>query len=283
MSHFRNLFLAVFAASFLQAAPITVSPIYVSIGPDGNTSPSYAAYTANAIVGVTTNAADVGGSIQTTPSAFNLAGNGPTVAVSGPDITNTPFPSWLGVADPAGALSGQLGNMIYWNVVITGTNISLSQINVTQASTDPGDSFGNSSNPGGLFTHTYSTYEPDVVGITSGGIEITSGASTQPVNTIIITGFAAAQSGYGFNFSGTDAQKLQQTDSALAGILGNYTINTCFYYGAASNTNPNTCDAVDVTNITAPEPSAFTYAALSLLLLPRLLSARGLFSRSAAR
>lgn len=258
-----------FASSLMQAASVTLSPIYVSIGPDQNTSPSYSAYTTNAQAALAAGQSSLGGSIATTPSAYNAIGSGSTVAANGASITNSPFPSWLGVADPGGALTGQLGNMIYWNIVFTGTNISLSQVNVTQLSTDSLDYFGSPGQPGGLFTQTFSSYSSSLVGITSGGAQITSGASTQQVNEIIISGFAAAQDGYGIANSGTDAQKLQQIDNAFATTLGSYAIDTCFYYGTASSSNPNTCDTVDVTNsvvtTSVPEPSSL-FLAIPLLL-----------------
>ena len=216
-----------FVALSLQGDSVTISPIYLSIGPDANTSSSYAAYTANAQTAVANGLSSVGGNIQVTPSAFNLIGSGSTVAVDGSSITNTPFPSWLGVADPTGALSGEQGNMLFWSVVLTGSNgsnISLSQVTFAQSSNDPLNYFGDPANP---FTATYSNYAPDSVGITSTGTKITSGASTQQVNEIILTGFAAAQSGYGVPTSGTDAQKLQQIDDAFAAGLGSYSINTC--------------------------------------------------------
>src|SRR5579863_5263495 len=90
----------IFVSCSLEAASVTLSPIYVSIGPDANTSPSYAAYTANAQTGVAAGGVNEGGNIQLIPSAFNVVGSAAHVAVNGTSITNTPFPSWLGVADP---------------------------------------------------------------------------------------------------------------------------------------------------------------------------------------
>jgi len=102
---------------------------------------------------------------------------------------------------------------------------------------------------------------------------VNSGASTQLVNELIITGFAASQSGYGVpTSSGTDAQKLAQINNAFALNLGSYAIDTCFYYGAASSSNPNSCNVTNVNNpfvIAAPEPASLVLAALaSLWLLP---------------
>lgn len=277
-SRFPAVFLSICLVCSLRAASVTLSPIYVSIGPDANTSPSYAAYTTNAQAGAAAGSTSVGGNIQTTPSAYNVVGTGATAAVSGASITNTPFPSWLGVADPHGSLTTELGNMLYWNIVFTGTNISLNQITVTQSSTDPADSFGDPTQAGGLFTETFQNYSPAFVGITAAGTKITSGANTQQVNEIVITGFAASQSGYGVITSGTDAQRLQQINNALALSLGSYSIGTCFYYGSASSANPNTCNVTSVTNplvSVAPEPRSLLYTSFAIsFLLPLRLALR---------
>jgi hypothetical protein len=277
MKSFRNLNLCSFAVLLasacapLHAATVTLSQIYVSIGPDANTSPNYAAYTTNAQTGVKANGSNEGGNIATTPSAYSVVGTGNTASVNGAQITNTPFPSWLGTADPTGALAAEKGNMIYWSIVFQGTNISLSNINLTQSSTDPLDYFGDNTQPGGLATTSFATanYAPDLVGITAANTLITSGVGTQLVNEIVITGFGEAQDGYGFGFTGTDAQQLAEIDQAYAQGLGTYAINTCYYYGPAAQGSPSSCDSTNVANAltTTPEPTAFSSLALALLVM----------------
>jgi len=274
MKSFRNLkfcsfaILLTFVCAPLHAATVTLSQIYVSIGPDANTSPNYGAYTTNAQAGVIAGGVNEGGSIATTPSAYNVVGTGNTASVNGAQITNSPFPSWLGVADPTGALAAEKGNMIYWSIVFQGTNISLSNINLTQNSTDPLDYFGDSTQPGGLATTSFAgiDYAPDLVGITSTNQLITSGVGTQLVNEIVITGFGEAQDGYGFPAVGTDAQQLAAIDQAFAQGLGNYSINTCYYYGPVAQGSPSSCDSTSVANALTPEPTAFSTVAIALFL-----------------
>jgi hypothetical protein len=262
-----------FVSCSLQADTVTLFQIYVSIGPRGNTSPSYAAYTANAQAGVAGGGVNKSGDIATDPTAFNVVTTGTAADLQGSSITNTPFPSWMGTADPSGALAAEKGSMAYWSIDFQGTNISLSNITVTQMSTDKLDYFGDGA--GGLFTFSFSgqDYGADFVGIASDGTVITSGSGTQQVKEIIITGFAVAQDGYGFGFTGTDAQQLTQINNAFTTGLGTpYDINTCYYYGTADSINPNSCDTTSVKNVlvgtVVPEPSSFNSVALAFALMP---------------
>jgi hypothetical protein len=76
----------------------------------------------------------------------------------------------------------------------------------------------------------------------------------------------------GVTFSGTDAQQMKQMDDAFSFYLGNFAINTCFYYGdPAGAGTPSTCDSVNVVkavNVVTPEPASFGSVILTLSMLP---------------
>jgi hypothetical protein len=272
-----KLFFLMFLAAVpgaLQADTVSISQIYVSIGPNANTpSPSYGGYTANAQTGVASGGVNVGGNIVTTPTAYNVIGSGGTATVGTGSIIGTPFPSWLSVADPTGALASETGNMLYWSIVVSGmtgvNDISLSQLSVTQSSTDPLDSFGDPTQPSGVFSFSFSgvDYAADTVGILANGTQITSGSSAQLVNQLVITGFSAdldpalLSSITGVTFSGTDAQQMQEMDNAFESTLGNFSINTCFAYSGVAPS----CDTV---NVITPEPASVSLLLLALWLMP---------------
>jgi hypothetical protein len=267
--NFRSIFTFVLAACSMQAASVSISPIFVSIGPD-NYSPNYAAYTANAQSGVSGGGTNVGGNIQTDPTAFNVVSSSASLSVNEASVFVTPFPLWLGVADPSGAVSSEYGNLLFWSVLVSGgpgNNISLDQLSVTQSSTDPEDYFGDPSQPAGVATALYSgyNYSSDLVGIQADGTKITSGSSSQLVNSIVFTGFGDAFDGYGYNFPGTDAQQFQQINDVYVAALGSFSINTCISYGAPTPGSSSSCDVV---NILVPEPSAIGTVSVGLSLLP---------------
>ena len=276
--------LAFLAPCLLQADSVVFSPIYVSIGPNANgPSPSYIGYTADAQAGVIAGGVNEGGNIAFNPAAYNVIGSGSSISVPNSKIIGTPFNSWLGTADPGGAFFGESGNMLYWSIEITGSagnNIALANVNVTQFSTDPLDAFGEASVPGGLYTASYagSTYAPDAVGIFANGTTITSGDPSTSVHAIVLTGFAAdldpgiLSLDTGVVFSGTDAEQMQQMISAFDTYLGNFSINTCFYYGAVADpTSQSTCDSTLSTESApgtiTPEPATLILSAFICVYL----------------
>jgi len=261
----RFIMIAALACGSTQADSVTLSPLFVSIGPNPNTpSPSYAGYTYNAQYGVSAAGVDVGGNINSTPTAYNVLGSGGTATVALQSVVGTPFASWLGVADPSGPLRDETGNCIFWSLEITGTpgknDISLSQLSFSQSSTDPLDYFG--------ITGSYASfaYAPDAVGILANGHDSGSGSPDQDVNEIIITDFGSYLDGNpavtGYPLTGNDAVDLQAIDSTFSSALGNFSIDTCFAYGTAS-----TCDAVTVVGTPEPPSVIIFILGLSLLIL----------------
>lgn len=249
----------------ILADSVTLSPIFVSIGPNPNTpSPSYAGYTYSAQAGVSAGGVNVGGNIKSTPSAYNVLGSSEST-VSLQSIVGTPFPSWLGAADPSGPLASESGNCIFWSLEIVGAqdqnSISLNQLNFAQSSTDPLNYFGIKG------SYASFAYSPDALGILADGEQISSGSPNQDVNRIVVTGFGGYLDGdpavTGYQLTGNDSADLQAIDNIYASALGNFSIDTCFTYGAAS-----TCGTVNVVDtVDTPEPSSVIELILGLSLL----------------
>jgi hypothetical protein len=117
----RSVLLFVCAAAVSFAAPvITIRPV---IGPN-DSSASFSAFVANGLTGLQTcvgATCDVGGSLSTTPTAFNQ-----TSVITPGDMARTAYSSWRGSASPTGAFAGEFGNLAYWAVSIVDTENTFS-------------------------------------------------------------------------------------------------------------------------------------------------------------
>jgi hypothetical protein len=247
----------------LVAAADSISPVYVSLGPNPFGSPSYAAYTSNAQTAVTGGGGNIG-HINSSPTAFNTI-----TSASIPDmLVDGNFASWRGTANPASPFDNELGTVAFFSVVITGNgnnNLSLSQITFTQGDTDlvAPNYFGNplyGGTPAGSYAS--SSYSADHVGVLADGTLVTSGAATQMVNKIILTSFSAA-----FDASFYPDNGQQQIDDAIADLntLGDFTLNVCFQDASAGL---NSCGSLNVAQAAAvPEPGTFAFLALALVAL----------------
>jgi len=233
----------------LAASADSISPVYISLGPNPFGSPSYAAYTSNAQAAVASGGGNIG-SIDTSPTAFNTLSSISTADM----VVDGNFANWRGYANPASPFNSELGTAAFFSVVITGNganNLSLSQISFTQHDTDllVPDYFANSG------SYASSTYSADHVGILADGTLVTSGASSQMVNKIILTSFSAA---FDASFY-PDAGQLQ-LDQAIADIntLGAFALNVCFQDAAAGL---NSCGTLNVAP--TPEPGTFGFIGLT--------------------
>jgi hypothetical protein len=285
----RLAFLIGFACTALQAASVTFSPIFISIGPNPNTpSPSYPGYTANAQAGVLAGGINVGGDISANPTAFNLVPTSNRIAtVTEASFIGTDFPSWLGVADPAAPFNNETGNALYFSVEIKSTSpalndISLSNVFLAQKSNDPFQIFDDPNSPGHDFLYSFANhpYSPDAVGIRVNGTTTTAGeTSTDGVNAIVLTGVSLNLDETKLGLTGTDAQKEAQALAYFYQALGNFSVFTCFNYGGFNNDYEldgiNTrCDSgmgvqgltgATVGNVMTPEPSYLALFGLALV------------------
>jgi PEP-CTERM motif-containing protein len=240
----------------LVASADSISPVYVSLGPNPFGSPSYAAYTSNAQAAVAGGGGNIG-DINTSPTAFNTV-----TSVSSADIAvDGNFANWRGTANPGSPFNSELGTVAFFSVVISGNehanNIRLSQISFTQSDTDlvVPDYFGN---PlfGGMPSGSYasSSYSADHVGVRADGTLVTSGPSSQMVNKIILTSFSDA---FDASFYPDDGQ--QQVNDAIADVntLGAFTLNVCFQ----ANAHLSSCGSLNVAP--TPEPGTFGFIGLA--------------------
>ena len=263
----KSIGVLIFAASTSFAAPvITIRPV---LGPN-DSSASFAAFTANAIsglqscVGATCN---VGGSIATSPTAFNQTG-----AFVYSDMARTSYSSWRGTAPaPAGAFAGEFGNLAYWAVSIVDTagTFSLHDLGVTQSSTDAFSYFS--------FADNYSAdnYGFDRIGINFGGNGVLGGGD----DTIFQNGESGGQAinalffvGIGFGFDGTvdllnnpwpgptNQDRLNQLTAQANSMLGADVVTTCYSVGRTSS-----CTDVALSAGTdVPEPASLTMMGIGL-------------------
>ena len=185
---------------------VTFSPVYVSIGPNPNTSPSYGGYTINAQTGVLALGQNEGGTIVpgqpgSSPTAFNLVDNVNRIPTITPaDIIATSFPSWLGTADPPSPFNNETGNAVFFSIEITSNSpalndISLSNVFYAQKSNDLSQTFSNPlTGNDNLVSFANANYGPDAVGILVNGSTTSTGeAGTDLVNAIVLTGVALEQ------------------------------------------------------------------------------------------
>lgn len=183
--------------------PVTIT-IIPTLGPRPS-SPSYAAYVANVIHALETNLAPVGDQ-SLDPTAFNYNYN-----VTTQDFISTPYASWMGTADPTGALTQESGNYLYYAVKIDGGrgSFSLSDLSDVAYSTDASNYWSDN------FSFAADTYRRDLVGF-HGDTKIASGSSSQLVNKLFYIGV-------GFSFNGahfTGATDQEKLDNAIAADNG---------------------------------------------------------------
>ena len=259
----RALRCFLFLGLCLGVRAASISPVYISLGPNPFGSPSYAAYTANAQAAVAAGGINIG-NINSSPTAYNTV-----TSISTADLeVDGNFPNWRGVANPAAPFNQQLGTAAFFSVMITGdrNDISLSDITYTLSDTDPvaPDYFANplyGGTPAGSYAG--SSYSLDHIGVLPNGNLVTSGPATRRVSQIILTSFSLAFDGSFYPGSGQ-----QQLNNALADFntLGAFKINVCFQ---DAKEGLNSCGNLSVTP--TPEPGTFGFIGFVLAGLPLLL------------
>ncbi len=266
LSTFRASILALPLACVLAANVTPARAGFViqqgfAIGPNGaSPSPSFNAWQANAIQGLTNGFTNVGDP-ATDPTAFSTV----TSASLRDVIPTGDFTSWLGQANPTGAFANELGNLLYSPVIITGTNgtqFSLSQVLFTGVSSDmPG-------NPAGSFlgsvvdlaNFNYSAGRVGVIFNADGSkTYITSGAATQVVNELIYRGVGSFDQVLTVAGTGETGQQLINQQVAQFAAFSPLSFSTTYaIYDSSTDRDPGSLlfSQTGVMTLSVPEPSS---------------------------
>ena len=118
------------------SGPVTLD-VRASSAPNGFGSPSWSAYSANALSSLEFNSGSIGDR-STDPTAYEIA---PSHVAAG-EFMVTSFNSWRGVAGPTGAFASELGNRMHFGLHAYGdgsTQFALEDLTFAIHSSDPGD------------------------------------------------------------------------------------------------------------------------------------------------
>jgi len=215
--------LAIVPMAAKSAITIDVTP---SSAPNGNGSPSFSGYAANAIYALENGLTSYGD--PSSPSYYTQA---PAVMSVLNNIV-TGFSSWNGVANPTGAYASELGNRLHFGLDVrgNGTEISIDQLSFSMASTD-GNTLGHSYSLGSYgYNSQYVGWDYGADGIrgTADDIFITSGAASQQVDEIVSRGSGNAWAVYVDDYPGTLQDGINQAAADLGSspidFTGTYTL-----------------------------------------------------------
>jgi len=169
--------------------------VFPSPAPNVFGSPSWPPYVVNALTALENGQSSIGNP-ATDPRAYYQV-----TQLNDRQNIVTPFPSWLGFANPGTtfgpAFAAELGNRVHFGVHIlgNGTKFSLSQLSFDMESTDPGDIFQF------VGDFSVSSYSSTRIGINYGldgkkgtpdDVLITAGPGTQLVDELVYVGVGNA-------------------------------------------------------------------------------------------
>jgi len=142
MLNYRRLLIVLFVAAFGQATARAQYTVIItpSIGPNPasvGSNPAVNTYYVNALTGLMNGGTPAGGA--GTPGYY-----APLVGTKIPitSIVTTGFQSWMAVAPPSGAYSGQYGNALYFGITVKGSGFSVSGLGLTGQSSDTQNNLG---------------------------------------------------------------------------------------------------------------------------------------------
>ncbi|MEM6690166.1 MAG: PEP-CTERM sorting domain-containing protein [Planctomycetota bacterium] len=246
-----NFFLALliaFAGARLASANVVIE-VFASPAPNFFSSPSWAAYSANASNSLENGLGNIGDRTSD-PTAYEIIADGSIINAR--EFIVTPFDSWRGEASPASPFDSEQGNRIHFGAHIVGDGtmkFRLEDLTFISESTDFLNVFNSTFNFSGI------PYDPERVGINYGpdGIKgtgddviIDSGPATQLIDEFIYvgvgTGFEAA------SVPGLDAVFNYASTQQPFDFSGGYVLTDTFGTEIASNS---------VTLVVVPEPTTF--------------------------
>ncbi len=252
------LFLAATVTS-ARAGDITIQQGF-AIGPNGASgSPSFAAWQANAVQGITSGFTTVGNP-ATDPTAFQAV----TSATVWDVIPTGDFTSWKGQANPTGAFANELGNLLYSpvHIVDSGGTFSLSQVVFTGVSSDlPGNPAGSFlGNVTDLSNFDYSTGRVGVIDNADGTkTYITSGSPDQLVNELIYRGVGSFDQILNVAGTGKTGQQLIDQQAALFASFSPLSFSATYtIYDSATDRDPGSVLFAQsaILPLSVPEPSS---------------------------
>jgi PEP-CTERM motif len=245
--------------------------VYTALAPNAYGSPSFGAWAINDIAALENGQSGYG--TPGTPSYFSE-----TSIIDPKDLTVTSFPSWMGTVNPATAFgsqfAGEFGNRGTFPVFIDGgkgaPDFSISQLNISGASSDAGDSLGFSY----LGGYTYSDQYVGGIWNSDGSITyVTSGDPDQMVNFLWGRGSGNSLWPCADPSTPCDTPDEQQANIyATSAILAGQTFTgTYFLTDANGNTIASGSGTFD---ISAPEPGSLVLLGAGLIALIMLRSRR---------
>lgn len=266
----RRVYRGVLAGAFLLAMCSTafggtVFQVYTSVGPNPYASPSFAGYATNVLSYLQ------GGPVSNTggPADFNQTSTAPVTSLIQSDGL---FNSWMGVAPPGGAFSGEYGNTIFFALSITQsdplnvTGFYLSDIYETITSNE-GSGVGPPSCPSGFFNdcgpNPLNSSSPYMVGIGIDGSTQYVGAGaigSNQLSALYYVGLGVGVYPDPSEYGGTNQDTLNNVATDLAFMDGSQ-IQVCYSFpDPASN-----CGAVTLSAV--PEPATLALFPLGLTAL----------------
>lgn len=192
--------LLVLAVGSRARADIIVD-VFASVAPNGNGSPSFDGYAANAITGISAGGTATGN--PGLPTYYSSVANGGTIFLG--DIISTDFSYWRGTVNPSGAFAGELGNRIHFGLNVRSTSGQFTLSNVRFTVTDTFD--GTLNTDGDLLGFDYSPTRVGVINNASGPPTlITSGSGLQPVDALWLVGVGVGYEVLASDLGGTPTQ-----------------------------------------------------------------------------
>lgn len=246
--------------------------IVPSKAPNGNTSPNFSGYNANALNSLENTLGSPIGDPNIDPTGYaplpQMAAG--VFAFNPTQMVTSPFASWNGQANPAAPFDNERGNLIHFGVRILGqgTQFTLHQLQFDADSTDPSDFFDSVTR--NFSTDTYSEF---IRGIDYGADNAKGGgddtvlmngeAGSILVDELIYVGTAV---GAGAGSTGTNQERLDSTitffnNQGIFSIFGTYTLF------ADSTHTPGTEIASGMAELRIPEPSSMLLLTAGVLVI----------------